>query len=542
MKLFSKIKSIFYKTEKTTEIKNIYNYPPNSYMRYMSSQYGSGAKYRSGMSRSPNINIHDHFSLRQYARDEMYDSIFARSIVERYADTVVDRGLFLKPTPEAEILGITSEQAEEWAEKVAKRFHLWAKSKKSDRSRINNFYQNQYLYHFFQQRDNDMFVRFFYGREKDLINSLQIKMFEPNQIRGYDYTTNYMQYDCDDGIIKNDTGREIKYKIQYYKDGKYKYEDIPAVGEKSGRIFMIHGFRPEYAGQSRGYSRLAHMLQDFENLTDFKMSHIKKAIAQSSFIAAIENDQMDPSNPLEGKVAGPIREYGSFPEPSASAQNITNDALEPVVNWESMPEATFHEPGAALVGNLRRGDKMKYLQDTSPSASFDSFVNSFCSYLAASNGIPIEVVLMKFNANYSASRATLILFWRIAQIWRDEMIADFLTPVYEMWLSEEIASGRISAPGWTDTLMKEAWLCAEWAGSPMPNIDPLKSAQADEKFVELGAQTLDDVARNYNGSSGKANRMKNARQFSELPEPAWGWKNNSNGGDNSKETDNGDDE
>jgi hypothetical protein len=55
----------------------------------------------------------------------------------------------------------------------------------------------------------------------------------------------------------------------------------------------------------------------------------------------------------------------------------------------------------------------------------------------------------------------------------------------------------------------------------MPNIDPMKSAAADRAYVELGAQTLDDVARNYNGSSGKANRIKNARQFEELPPAPW---------------------
>ena len=58
----------------------------------------------------------------------------------------------------------------------------------------------------------------------------------------------------------------------------------------------------------------------------------------------------------------------------------------------------------------------------------------------------------------------------------------------------------------------------------MPNIDPIKTANADRAYVEMGAQTLDDVARNYNGSSGKANRSKNKRQYEELTSPPWdGW-------------------
>jgi capsid protein len=101
------------------------------------------------------------------------------------------------------------------------------------------------------------------------------------------------------------------------------------------------------------------------------------------------------------------------------------------------------------------------------------------------------------------------------------MAADFLDPIYEMWLSEEIAAGRITAPGWSDPLLRMAWLSCEWAGAPMPNIDPSATAKADQMYIEMGAQTPDDVARNLNGSSGKANRAKNARQLPELTPVPW---------------------
>ncbi len=484
------------------------------------SSYGSGPKSPAGTSRGLAINIHDHFTLRQGVRDAMYDSVEARSLVESIVDSVVDCGLTLKPVPDSATLGITPEQAETWAENVAGAFHLWAKSKKSHRPRVNNFYQNQRLYQLFQQRDNDIFVRFYYGRDKDIFNPLQIDFVDPNQIRGHDYTSNYMQFPGDDGITRDAAGRETGYKIwQVDQAGKYSDVTVPAIGEKSGRIFMLHGFNPEYAGQGRGYPRMSHLVEEFEHLTDFKKSVIQKAINQASFIAVIENDQQDASQPLEGRSAGPVKQYGAYPQPEQTAENVVDTV--PIVSWDAQPEATITQPGSNLVGNLRRGDKWKNLQDTSPAASYDAFVSSFFSSICASTGMSMEVVLKRFNANYSASRASLILCWRVANIWRDEMAADFLDPTYEMWLSEEIAAGRISAPGWSDYRLRAAWLNCEWAGSPMPNIDPLKTAEADRAYVELGAQTLDDVARNYNGSSGKANRSKNARQYEELPAPPW---------------------
>lgn len=485
--------------------------------------YGSGNKFPLGMSRSGiSADIQNHLKIRQLARNAMYDSIEGRSLVESIVDTVTDIGLRLKPTPNAKMLGIKSEDAEAWAENVADLFHMWAKSKKSHRPRISNFYQNQRLYQLFQQRDNDIFVRLYYGRDKDQLNPLQIEFIEPNQIYGTGYTSTYANVFTDDGIIRDKNGRETGYKIWNYNPvtAEWSNQIIPAKGEKSGRTFMLHGFCPEYAGQGRGYSRLAHILQELENMTDFKQSTLKKAIAQATLTMAVENDQQDASNPVEGRVAGPRTEYGISPSANEDDGSIEKEA-SPTPNYTSLPEATFTEPGSVGVFNLRRGDRLKYLQDTSPGASFDNFCNSMFTSIAASVGTSIEIVQKKFSNNYSASRGTLILCWRHAMIWRNEMASDFLDPIYEMWLAEEIAAGRIQAPGFSDPRLRTTWLNCEWAGSPMPNIDPLKTAQSDEKYVELGAQTLDDVARNYNGSSGRANRVKNARQYEELPTPPW---------------------
>ena len=520
---------------------------------YSITEYGSGAKYAGGMSASKTVVIHDHFSLRQGARDAMYDSTVARGIVTRFADTVVDTGLVLKPTPIYQLLGLTPEQAEQWSDNVAERFHIYSMSKKSHRSRVNNFYQNQRLYELFQQRDNDIFVRFYYSKDKDVSNPLQIEFLDPNQIRGYSYTSTYTQFPGDDGILRDPSRREIGYKIWNFNNstGAYEQSEIPAVGEKSGRIFMIHGYNPEFAGQGRGYSRLTHALQEFEKLTDFSLSTIQKAITQSSITMIMENDQKDPSNPLEGRAAGPSKEYGSQPQPADAALNVTPESTQPIANYTAMPEATLNAPGSVGVFNARKGDHLKPFQDTSPSQTYNQFVDAFCSYLCASTGMPIELLLMKFNANYSASRATLIMFWRIVQMWRDEMATDFLNPIYKMWLSEEIASGRIQCPGWSDPLLQDAWLSCQWSSSPMPNIDPLKSLNADQLATELGYQTLDDGARNWNGSQGKANRSKNKRQYEELPTPPWSNKDfmttpeSSSGGEpiqkkgNNKNADNG---
>jgi len=100
--------------------------------------------------------------------------------------------------------------------------------------------------------------------------------------------------------------------------------------------------------------------------------------------------------------------------------------------------------------------------------------------------------------------------------------ATSLNPIFEMWLSEEIAAGRISALGWNDPVLRAAWLCCQWIGSPLPNIDPGKEAKARKDNLEMNLTTGERESRNHNGSSFKDNIAKNKKGFSNMPVPPWG--------------------
>lgn len=474
-----------------------------------------GAKFRDGLAASGQYINLNHKLLRLNARKAMQDSVEARMIPERFADMTADRGLKLECTPDHIMLGITPEEAESWGADVESRFHAWAISKKSDRSENNTFYQNQWLYSMWQHRDNDIFPRLYYTKDTDAINPLQISFVDPDMVRSDAYTsTTGWQYGNDDGIIRDDRGRETGYKI-WVKNSNNEYKDvtIQAKGPKSGRLFMLHGFRKEYAGQTRGITRLAPFLQEFENITDFSLAVIAKAINQSNTIGVIENDQQNPTDIYEE--LNQDRGVG-IPETEtpSTEQAIIDTGAE--FSFRRLPESTTAIPGSEFIANMKRGDKFKHIQNTSPNEPFSQFVSQFFTHLAAGAGIPIEVVLMKFNNNYSASRATLLMFWRLLGIWKSEMESDFLNPVYSMWLSEEIASGRIQAPGWSDPRMRAAWLSCNWIGAPMPNIDPMRTMKADQGYYEMGGTTGKRIARELNGSDFKSNVARRNKEFEQL--------------------------
>ena len=63
-----------------------------------------GEKYREGISGNGIPIYIDHYRTRINARNAMHRSTQAKSLVDRFADTVVDTGLRMKPTPIASVL------------------------------------------------------------------------------------------------------------------------------------------------------------------------------------------------------------------------------------------------------------------------------------------------------------------------------------------------------------------------------------------------------------------------------------------------------
>jgi lambda family phage portal protein len=486
--------------------------------------YSTGGKYDGGLSSTGSLSTVDNERARRNGRSAYLDSMEAHAIVNRYADTVVDVGLRAKPQPMASVLGITDEQAAQWSKNVENRFHLWARNKRCSRAENLSFYQAQRLIHICQQRDGEYFVRFFYDPKRNRPNPLQLRIVDSQLISGYSTTATNGYQLRHDGIERDTAGRETAYNLIEWTDGQHKIVRIPARGARSGMPIMIHGYSPEWPEQLRGYPRYFHVLQEFENLTDLSLAHIKKAINQSMVTMYVRPSQDNPaSNPFEGIMqdspAGPSASVLTDDSLPSTASTLTS--AENSVQYVPIKEASLGVPGSVGVFNLMEGEDLKPFNDTAPNEHYSAFVDSFMSHLSASLSMPLEVLLMKFNQNYSASRGALILFWRIAQIWRNELATDFLQPVYSAWLAGEVATGRIVAPGFSDPQLRDAWENVAWTGVPMPNIDPAKTAKADQMYIGMGAQTLQDVAHDLNGSNAENNMGQLTRELEKLPKPPW---------------------
>jgi capsid protein len=96
---------------------------------------------------------------------------------------------------------------------------------------------------------------------------------------------------------------------------------------------------------------------------------------------------------------------------------------------------------------------------------------------------------------------------------------DFCQPIYELWLSEAVARGRIDAPGFfDDPIMRKAWSRAEWNGPSQGQLDPLKEVLAAEKKVDLGFSTHERETVELTGGDWESNMESIIRENALLKE------------------------
>ena len=155
---------------------------------------------------------------------------------------------------------------------------------------------------------------------------------------------------------------------------------------------------------------------------------------------------------------------------------------------------------------MEPGEDVVFGSPTHPQTGFDIFIRALCEQVGAALEIPADLLLMSFNSSYSASRAALLEAWKAFRMRREWLTKDFCRPVYEIWLTEAVARGRISAPGFlTDPIIRQAYLRSEWIGPSQGQLDPTKEVAAAVAAIENGLSTREAEAIKLNGSEYAAN-------------------------------------
>lgn len=502
---------------------------------YRARQDFSGEKMSGGMNYNTAFGI-DTPAMRQRSIRAYWESMQARGIINRLVDTVINTGLSLESTPVSSMLGLSQEERKEISNKIETRFDLWANSKNCDLSKENTLGQIERILYRNQLVKGDYFAALPFSEDPNLTNPLQIKIIKPELVSTPFESTfindiiNKGHYIVD-GVEFNQNDEEVAIYVRTIKHpkkgnlfntpqndiygsigpqyntwgnvgllGNYEWIRFPKYGPISGRVVLLHGKVQEFGTEPRGIPALAHVAHELEKITDYSLLELMAAVANATTAMIVEPGENAPAtNPFPGN---------SFVPPSLTktAEGLTEaSGMSATEGYSNIGKTVLDNAGGLLVAGLNAGEKLKSHDTKRPNVNFGEFVDSITKYLAASLSIPVEVLSMVFGNNFSASRASLKLYWQSVFVKRDDFTSDFKTPVFNSWLLGEVGTGNLILKGFEDHQLRQAWQSAKWIGIPSPSIDPMKEEKAGQIRVAEGFTTREQESQRRHGTSFDSN-------------------------------------
>ena len=276
-------------------------------------------------------------------------------------------------------------------------------------------------------------------------------------------------------------GNEIRFSIEYdslYKVAAYHVmqpENTPfsylATYNKKSYVRIpaneiIHLFITDYVDQKRGLPWMSTALSRMKTLSSFEDAALTAARAGASKMGFFETEQGE-------QYVGETDDEG----------NVIED----------------FSPG--FMQQLPPGMKFSGFDPGYPNGEFDDFVKACLRGIASGLSVSYNTLANDLeNVNFSSMRHGAIEereIWKLLQSWLVEILA---RPVYEEWLSLQLALGTINVPvrgGGEKSLSRafENYRPAQFQPRRWAWIDPLKDIQAKKEEIALGITSISSVIR-----------------------------------------------
>jgi len=437
--------------------------------------------------------LYDLPKLRERSRDLVRNAPIATGALGTSISNVVGTGLKLQSRIDSKYLGMSDDQADDWQDKTEREWQLFAESQECDYSRTLNFVGIQELVFRQTLENGDCFVLTPRLKRGKFPYSLKLQLIEADRV------CNDKHAPDKDGLIsgiKKDptTGEPLAYFIMnQHPDSAYvmpkdgmKWTEVPAFGANTGLRNVLHLYEMLRPGQTRGVPFLAPVVETLKVLDRYREAELMAAVVASLFTVFIKSQ----SGALE------------FPSSTGMGAEVES----------SSTDIDFKMGSGAIIG-LKKNEDISIANPSRPNTAFEPFVKAILEQIGAALGIPFEVLIRHFDASYSASRAALLEAWRFFRRRRSWLVSVLCQPVYEIWLWEAVASGRIAAPGFfADPILRKAYSKAVWVGDSPGYIDPQKDVAASKERIDALLSTYDEETALLTGGDFESNVHQRAKE------------------------------
>jgi lambda family phage portal protein len=469
------------------------------------------AKVGSGTSDLP---ANEQRTMRARSRDAFRSDMLARAVLTRARTNIVGTGLMCRPSVDHAALDMEPDAAEALNAELQANWERWADDPlECDAEATLDIYGLQSLTLLSAMLSGDCIALTPFEERQGGISGLKVQLIEADRVENPNCQAN--RVGLIDGVALSPIGMPLGYWIRSNHPGDSIVTAVPATwayfpafGEETGRRRVLHVWNDkERPGQVRGAPYLAPILEPLRQLRRWTDNELMAAVVSAMFTVFIKKqaEQLDADgNPIPffpGPVPTiPTNPDGTHPDPATFAPPTPANNI-------SMGN------GAIIEG--APGDDFVFANPARPNARFDPFFVALAKQIGAALEIPLDELMLQYNASYSAARAAMLQAWRFYISRRTTLTQQFCQPLYGLWMDEEVASGRISLPGYADPIRRRAYSRAIWIGPARGAMDEFKEAQAAEKRIEIGVSTEAMEAAAMTGESRDAIYAQRLREINQ---------------------------
>lgn len=403
--------------------------------------------------------------LRDDCNDLVLNNAISRGAIDTFCTNVVGTGLKLNAVIDWEYLGLTEDQAGAWQTNVEREWKLWSKT--CDITRTRSFTEIQELVFRSMLVNGDVLANLPMKERRGVVYELCINLIEGHRLASEIGRKEGPRMAM--GVEMNADGQPIRYHVKKgYGAKSAKDFHILDAFDTNGNPLVLHVFRKQRVDQARGVPLLSPIIELVKNLDTYSQAEVQAAVLNAFFTVFIKKKtQADGEDPLDV-----VTRMGSETGAKASDDDL--------------------KLGAGTIVELLEDEEGIELADPNrPNVNFGQFFKDMVGQISVGLNIPFEVLMKTFQSSYSASKGAVIEAQKVFDQYQQFMVDAFCQPVYESFLIEAIAKGRISAPGFfSDPLIRLAYCGAEWVGQGQNELDPFKAAKASEQRIKNGTSNL----------------------------------------------------
>lgn len=387
------------------------------------------------------------------SRDLVRNAPIATGAINTNVLNVVGSGLTMQSRINRHVLNIEAKEANRKQNQIESEWKLWANNMDCSYDRRSNFSDLTNLVLRGALESGDIFGLLPFEMRGNNPYGLKVQLIESDRVCNRDNTRNTNRLCA--GVHMDERGAVTGYDIRTThpnseKSVERKWDTVQAF-TPSGRRRVIHVYEQLRPDQTRGMPYLAPIIEILKQMSKYTNAEIAAAVINSYFTVFIKS--ADGSTPLSP--------YSNTEETSGN------------------PEEQDYKLGAGAFVQLADGESVDFADPNRPNKNFEAFNMAMLRQIGAALSIPYELLNYQFSSSYSASRAAMLLAWKMFKTRRTWLVNHWCNLIYEAWFEEAVLRGRVDAAGFMeDAAIRAAYLECKWIGPAAGQLDPTKETTA----------------------------------------------------------------